>query len=376
MQMIKSMTFKEQKGITLIVLAITLIVLLILTGISISTAVGDNGVLKKAQEGKLETRGASVQEACDYWKSEKVSEEYINIKQKKLEKLLDELREQRLLLDDEIDIINKTGKVTIGSRTIIFNVTTVAEVLKPGDYVNYVVGTGKGTNNGQYLITTSQTGYSEDQTFNVTNYKEKWRVLYDYETYGRVEIISSTNILINDTQKVLTLSGKDGYNNIVSTLNGMSRYYINEKYAKSARSVGSNPNNPEGFSEYYITKYTGFSSYDNQFIVDDSFYITDLEAINTSDIKKINQSYWLASRDIDNSTSNYLGFYYRYFNQYANGASRSMFWSVSIPGHNTKIYEKGNSVLPIIFLKPDIIAIDSGEKIDGKTVWNLINEEN
>ena len=41
---------KEQKGITLVALIITIIVMLILAGVSISLVVGDNGVLKQAQD--------------------------------------------------------------------------------------------------------------------------------------------------------------------------------------------------------------------------------------------------------------------------------------------------------------------------------------
>lgn len=38
---------KKQKGITLIALVITIIVLLILAGISIATLTGENGILRK-----------------------------------------------------------------------------------------------------------------------------------------------------------------------------------------------------------------------------------------------------------------------------------------------------------------------------------------
>ena len=43
------MKTKEIKGITLISLAVTIVVLLILAGISINTVVGYNGILKKTQ---------------------------------------------------------------------------------------------------------------------------------------------------------------------------------------------------------------------------------------------------------------------------------------------------------------------------------------
>ncbi len=51
---------KEQKGITLIALVITIIVLLILAGISIAMLTGNNGLLTKANDAKSETSKAEV----------------------------------------------------------------------------------------------------------------------------------------------------------------------------------------------------------------------------------------------------------------------------------------------------------------------------
>ena len=53
---------KQKKGITLIALVITIIVLLILTAVSIATLTGDNGILTKAQTAKTETEKASEEE--------------------------------------------------------------------------------------------------------------------------------------------------------------------------------------------------------------------------------------------------------------------------------------------------------------------------
>ena len=60
------MKFKEKQknnGITLIALVITIIVLLILAGVTIATLLGDNGVLTKATEAKNEQADATVEEA-------------------------------------------------------------------------------------------------------------------------------------------------------------------------------------------------------------------------------------------------------------------------------------------------------------------------
>ena len=53
---------KNEKGITLIALVITIIVLLILAGVTISTLTGENGILTRASDANRETEIASVKE--------------------------------------------------------------------------------------------------------------------------------------------------------------------------------------------------------------------------------------------------------------------------------------------------------------------------
>ena len=43
---------KEQKGITLVALVVTIIVLIILAGVSISLILGENGIIAKAREAR------------------------------------------------------------------------------------------------------------------------------------------------------------------------------------------------------------------------------------------------------------------------------------------------------------------------------------
>ena len=49
---------KEQKGITLVALVITIIILLILAGISIATLSGENGLFTRAKQAKNNTLDA------------------------------------------------------------------------------------------------------------------------------------------------------------------------------------------------------------------------------------------------------------------------------------------------------------------------------
>ena len=52
----------KQNGITLIALVITIIVLLILAGVSIATLTGDNGILTRASDAKEQTEIAEIKE--------------------------------------------------------------------------------------------------------------------------------------------------------------------------------------------------------------------------------------------------------------------------------------------------------------------------
>ncbi len=56
------MKTKEMKGITLVALVVTIVVLLILAGVSINTVLGDDGIIKKAKEAAETTKRASAEE--------------------------------------------------------------------------------------------------------------------------------------------------------------------------------------------------------------------------------------------------------------------------------------------------------------------------
>ncbi len=53
---------KNERGITLVALVITVIVLIILAGVTLSTLVGDNGIITKAQEAKQNMANAAAEE--------------------------------------------------------------------------------------------------------------------------------------------------------------------------------------------------------------------------------------------------------------------------------------------------------------------------
>ena len=54
---------KKQKGITLVALVVTIVILLILSGISLNIVLGNNGIITKAQEAKIANNHSTVYEA-------------------------------------------------------------------------------------------------------------------------------------------------------------------------------------------------------------------------------------------------------------------------------------------------------------------------
>ena len=63
---VKETTFRKDKGITLIALVVTIIVLLILAGISISMLTGQNGILNRATTAKTQTEISQVDEMVKF----------------------------------------------------------------------------------------------------------------------------------------------------------------------------------------------------------------------------------------------------------------------------------------------------------------------
>ena len=53
---------KNEKAITLIALIVTIIVLLILAGVSIAVLTGDNSILRRSSEAKVTTKIAEIEE--------------------------------------------------------------------------------------------------------------------------------------------------------------------------------------------------------------------------------------------------------------------------------------------------------------------------
>ena len=72
----KKISYKKQRGVTIIALTVTIIVLLILAGISISILTGDNKLLGKSQQSKRETEIMQYEEKLEILKQLEYTNNY------------------------------------------------------------------------------------------------------------------------------------------------------------------------------------------------------------------------------------------------------------------------------------------------------------
>ena len=414
---------RGKRGITLIALVVTIIVLLILAGITISLVFSENGVVTKAKEAKEETRGAAVEEARDMWELDKSLTEYVGGSSQSLDELLDSLESQKQITAEEKAQIKETGSVTIGSRTITFNTArTLVELydageLKIGDYVNY-----QNPTSGSYTSLGSKTGMEDlitdggdsDQIFNVANNQLTWRVLGKDEATGGIKLIAGSpmkresNSSYDDLYGIINdpyyyLCGAKGYINAETELNNICALYKND-LAQTARSVTiEDINQVVGVTVDETGKpsldesgyYGRIYSYTNQYASPEDYlagkksdfsktsdfyrYKANNSSLTTATDQRLynllfgnvefmsGKAYWLASRCVF-ANSDVAHFFMRYVLADKNDAIVDGNFLFNSYGD---VYIGGFAVRPVVILKSDVTE-DSVHKIDDQTEeeWN------
>ena len=106
--------FFRKKGITLIALVVTIVVLLILAGVTISTVFSENGLIQKAQEAKdvqlIATYQDRIEIVCINWSLDKSLNDEIGI-----DNLWERMKDAGIILDIERDVekIDDNGNYVI-----------------------------------------------------------------------------------------------------------------------------------------------------------------------------------------------------------------------------------------------------------------------
>lgn len=180
---------------------------------------GDNGLLTKTVESKEETRGGAVQEQRDLWLLEKNTDNYTESQTAtSLANLLDDLgpNGQKLLTADEINTINETGQVTIGSRTIVFKeILTIGKVYNDEMIGQKLTYSSNGESNwivfgkdksGNILLTTENPILTYSPEYTAKGYLEYKDYLNNTcSSYGSTiqgKEISARSITLNDINYV------------------------------------------------------------------------------------------------------------------------------------------------------------------------------
>ena len=193
---------KKTKGITLIALVVTIVVLLILAGVSINMVLGQNGIVTKAKDARDKTEQAKQ----------------------------NDLASMDQFVKDMDDILNDNG--TSGGDDTPTETKTLVEAfnageLKIGDYVEY-----KPTARQTYTSATNENGWA-DQTYTVDT-TTTWRVLGLSDDGSQVLLTSGSPIKKNmdtsstndwDKDPYLYMKGAYAYENCKTMLKNICAIY-------------------------------------------------------------------------------------------------------------------------------------------------------
>lgn len=108
-----------KRGITLLALVITIIVLLILAGVTIALVLGETSVINRAKEGQIVGRYSTVRDRADIWENENRLNLMLKEKIVTRNDFVAELIADKLVVEGEYD--ETTGIITIGTNIINLN---------------------------------------------------------------------------------------------------------------------------------------------------------------------------------------------------------------------------------------------------------------
>ena len=142
---------KNKKGITLIALVVTIVVLLILAGVTISLLLDENGIIAKSKDARTETRVSQIEDEVGMWKQHNFINKESNQAQENADTMLANLISRKLLTEDEIDrdqelitIKKKDGTVIkeISYSSVTINISKTPATEKSGAVVLRATVTG------------------------------------------------------------------------------------------------------------------------------------------------------------------------------------------------------------------------------------------
>ena len=232
---------KSQAGITLIALVVTIVVLLILAGVTINALFGDTGIINKAKDAqnKMDQAAENDLDSLD-----------------ELNGMIDSLASGKVTALKG-SLLEMYRKAKADNCTNSDGTCTNEKHLHIGDYVDY-----KNPTSGTTSVTSAESGmYGKDtdgnytteitQTYTLSASKNnvKWRVLGEDSKTGELKLIAAdpierdanadllTRINASAENPYLFLMGAESYLYGPDAMNKVCAMYLNPEYAKTARSV-------------------------------------------------------------------------------------------------------------------------------------------
>ncbi len=415
------MKIYEEKGITLIALVITIIVLLLLAGISISMLTGENGIIMQVQEAQIKTNAGRIQEELNLWATAQVKNEYLQDAelQELLEardyyefnyvdtsttpptkneevgemytaaineymeeaytesksELIQRLVDEGVLAEEDREKLISNNSITLGDQTISFS-NTLTIALQPGDYVTY-----EAPESVENLLKEYKTydemhtmiNFSDSFNYDSLNNSDTWMVLHN-NIKGHVEIAPVNSVdrmtfgsgFVYDSGGITSLP--DDYLDGVKQINDATQKYINTEYAIAARGMGTDPYEPrkDEIIERKDLGYENFSSMNYQELRD-SMAISYTRDPNTLLPRITLYDYIFAARDITHKYNN-IGSDSTFFELMNNSVdmirmSQEMIYKLDkyegayLDQSKASTPQTTASIIPVVKLRDDLVVV-------------------
>ncbi len=208
----KKINYKEQRGVTIIALTVTIIVLLILAGISISLLTGDSDLIGKSEQSKIETEIRQYQEKLEILKQLESTNNYTADVDQFMANYVEVVAKDAMFKENK-GITPDTDRklVTIVTKEGYEFEVTMDDVIYVGDKGEGGDDTGDGENNQEVPGVTFST---------------------DYGTIDVIWLDTNNNVISKPNVPQLTSNGEslipikwDASNNIVETTASDTNWY-------------------------------------------------------------------------------------------------------------------------------------------------------
>ena len=314
---------KTQKGITLIALVVTIVVLLILAGVTISLLLDENGIIAKSKDARIGTRASQVEDEVGMWKQHNFINKESNQAQENADTMLANLISRKLLTEDEIDrnqelitIKKKDGTVIkeISYGNVTINISKTPETEKSGAVALTATVTGTtipniDMSNGEEELNNWMNSLTEEEKKEIIRQMLPKSVnkIYNATEYDTLE---KAIVKLNEEQEIPeTINKEEDLWNLLKKENGFDLFLMEFCigplcYNKDTKIVKgytvTNPDNKTS-NEYRATE-NGTYTFKIQELVTGKTYTKKVEVTNIDE----NAKYYVTNikeSDINNNTA-------------------------------------------------------------------------